>query len=247
MSLFNSPPPREEAKPLHPIARWFQAVTGHFCFVVFAGLALGVSLIPAVLCVYGFLSTGALVFVLGWIVSGALAGPVWAAVQRAAWEIQFGNATYLYRSFFHWLWGSLGQGAVLGMMTVGLWTLLLSPAVMALLGGTPVPVWLLALQIMGTLVLAPAGGCAFYQTARWKLRLGAVLSNSLLLLFALKWRTLLAGLLWLALPAALVLWYPVVFPLCVITGLPVLVSMTVQAVFAPEVDHLMAQSTKQDA
>ena len=168
MSLFNSPPPEEEAKPLHPVGCWFRAVTGHFCFVIFIGLMLGISLIPAALCLYGFLSTGALVYVLGGILSGAVA-------------------------------------------------------------------------------LASAGGYAFYQSARWELRLGVVLTNSLLLLFAVKWRTLLAGALWLALPAALVLWYPVVFPLCVITGLPVLMSVTVQAVFAPEVDRLMEESAKRDA
>ncbi|MBD5160627.1 MAG: hypothetical protein HDT14_01105 [Oscillibacter sp.] len=247
MSLFNSPPPEEEAKPLHPVTRWFRAVTGHFCFVIFIGLMLGISLIPAALCVYGFLSTGALVYVLGGILSGAVAGPVWAAIQRAAWELQFGHPWYLYRGFLHWLRSNLRQGAALGVLGAFLWTLLLSPAVMVPLGGLPLPVWLLVILAAGAVALASAGGYAFYQSARWELRLGVVLTNSLLLLFAVKWRTLLAGALWLALPAALALWYPVVFPLCVITGLPVLMSVTVQAVFAPEVDRLMEESAKRDA
>ena len=240
MNLFNSPPPEEAVKPLHPMSRWFQAVTGHFCFAVFTGLLLGISLVPAALCVYGFLSTGALIYSLGWVVSGAAAGPVWTAIQRSAWEVQFGRPCYLYRSFLHWLRSGLRQGALLGMLGMALWTLLLSPAVMALLGGAPMPVWLLALMAAGAAALAAAGGYAFYQAARWELPLRAALANSLLLLFAAKWRTLTAGVLWLVLPAALALWYPVVFPLCVITGLPVLMSITVQAVFAPEVDRLMA-------
>ena len=246
MSLFNAPPPEEAAKPLRPLGRWFQAVTGHFCFVVLTGLLLGISLVPMVWCAYRFFSTGALVFVLGWIVSGAVPGPVWTAVQRAAWELQFGRPCYLYRSLLRWVRDDLRQGAALGVLNAALWTLLLSPAVMALLGGSPLPVWLLVLLAAGAAVLAAAGGYAFYQAARWELSLRQALSNSLLLLFAAKWRTLAASALWLALPAALVLWYPVVFPVCVITGLPVLMSLTAQAVFAPEVDRLMSEHSEPD-
>ncbi|MDE7261758.1 MAG: hypothetical protein K2N78_06825 [Oscillospiraceae bacterium] len=240
MTLFNGPPPAEEAKPLGSLGRWFQAVTGHFCFVVITGLLLGASLVPAVLCVYGFFSTGALVYTLGWILSGAVLGPVWTAVQRAAWELQFGHPAYLYRSLLHWLRSGLRQGAALGVLGAFLWTLLLSPLAMVLLGGAPVPVWLLILLLIGALALAAAGGYAFYQAARWELRLGEILTNSLLLLIAAGWRTLLAGALWLALPTALILWYPVVFPLCVITGLPVLLCVTAQAVFAPRLDSLLS-------
>lgn len=42
-------------------------------------------------------------------------------------------------------------------------------------------------------------------------------------------------------------WYPVVFPLCVITGLPVPINIMVQAVFAPEADRLMEEIANCDA
>ncbi len=244
MNYFQNDPPREDAKPLGPVNRWFQAVTGHFCFVVCTGLLLGLSLVPAVLCVYGFLSTGALLFVLGWVLSGAAVGPVWTAVQRAAWELQFGHPCYLYRSLLHWLRDSLGQGAVLGVLAAALWTLLLSPAIIALLGGAPMPVWLWICLGAGALALASAGGYAFYQAARWELRLRGILTNSLLLLFAAGWRSLAVGGVWLAFLAGLAFWYPVVFPLCVITGLPVLLSVTTQALFAPAVDQLLDAERK---
>ncbi len=239
MNYFQNEPPREDASPLGPVNRWFQAVTGHFCFVVCTGLLLGLSLIPAVLCVYGFLSTGALLFVLGWTLSGAAVGAAWTAVQRAAWELQFGHPCYLYRSLLHWLWGSLRQGALLGVLWTALWTLLLSPAIIALMGGAPMPVWLVVCLGAGALVLASAGNYAFYQAARWELRLREILSNSLLLLLAAGWRGLLVGGLWLLFLVGLAFWYPVVFPLCVVTGLPVLLGITAQAVFAPQVDQLM--------
>lgn len=239
MDCFQKGPPREDAGAPGALRRWSQAVTGHFCFAVCIGLLLAVSLIPAVWCLYGFLSTGAMVFVLGWVLSGAAAGPVWTAVQRAAWEIQFGHPCYLYRSFLRWLREGLAQGAALGCLCAALWAVLLSPAVMVLMGGAPLPVWVLILLAVGAWALAAAGGCAFYQAARWELKLGEILTNSLLLLFAAGWRGVLAGAMRLILPAALLLWYPVVFPLCIVTGLPVQMSMTVQAVLAPAVEELM--------
>ena len=161
-------------------------------------------------------------------------------VQRAAWELQFGCPCYLYRGLLRWTRENLRQGAALGVLGAGLWTLLLSPAILTLMGGAPMPVWLVVCLGLGALVLASAGSCAFYQAVRWELKLRAVLVNSLLLLFAAGGRTLLAGGLWLALLAGLLLWYPVVFPLCVVTGLPVLLSITAQAFYAPRVDALLA-------
>ena len=239
MRYFQNQPPRGDAGPPGAVTRWFQAVTGHVRFGLFAGLLLGISLVPAVLCVYGFFSTGALIYVLGWTVSGAAAGPVWTAVQRAAWEIQFGRPCYLYKCFLRWLSASLRQGAALGCLYAALWTLLLSPAIMTLLGGAPLPVWLLILVAAGALALAAAGGYAFYQAARWELGLGEILVNSLLLLFAAGWRSILSGAMRLALPAAMLFWYPVVFPLCAVTGLPVQMCVTIQAATAPAVDRLM--------
>ena len=234
--------PREGAdRPLGPWGRWWQAVTGHFCFTVCAGLLLAFSLIPGLLCVYGLLRTGALVFVLGGILTGTLAGPVLTAVQRAAWELQFGMPCYLYRSFCHWLRTGFRQGAALGMLYAGLWALVLSPVGLTLLGGPPMPGWLVPCLGLGALALVISGGYAFYQAARWQLGTGALLVNSLLLAFAAGWRTLAAAVLWLALPAGLVLCYPVVLPLSVVTGLPVLLAISAQSVFAPAVDELMKE------
>lgn len=101
------------------------------------------------------------------------------------------------------------------------------------------PVWLWICLGAGALALASAGGYAFYQAARWELRLRGILTNSLLLLFAAGWRSLAVGGVWLAFLAGLAFWYPVVFPLCVITGLPVLLSVTTHALFAPAVDQLL--------
>lgn len=240
--FFSQGDPREGSdRPLGPWGRWWQAVTSHFCFTVSVGLALALSLVPGLLCVYGFLRTGALVSVLGWVLSGAVAGPVLTAVQRAAWELQFGMPCYLYRSFLHWLGTGFRQGAALGMLYAGLWALLLSPVGLTLLGGPPMPGWLLPVLGMGALALVISGGYAFYQAARWRLGTGALLVNSLLLAFAAGWRTLAAAALWLALPAGLALCYPVVLPLSVVTGLPVLLAISAQSVFAPAVDRLMGE------
>ena len=63
--------------------------------------------------------------------------------------------------------------------------------------------------------------------------------NSLLLLFGAGGRAFLSGVVWLVLPAGLLLWYPVVLPLSVVAGLPMVMSITAQALFAPAIDGLM--------
>ena len=241
MFFFQGEPREGPDRPPGPWGRWWQAVTGHFCFGVCAGIFLYLSMVPGLLCVYGFLCTGALVFVLGWLLSGAIAGPALTAVQRTAWELQFGRPWYLYRSFLHWLRTGFRQGAALGMTYAGLWALLLSPVGLALLGGPPMPGWLVPCLGLGGLALVISSGYAFYQAARWRLGVGALLVNGLLLTFAAGWRTLAAAVIWLLLPAGLVLCYPVMLPLSVVTGLPLLLAISAQAVFAPTVDQLMAE------
>ncbi len=231
--------PRDGAEGPHPVRRWFQAVTGHFLYMVFIQLLLGLSLIPALLCVWGFFSSRALIFVPGWILGGAAAGPFFTAVQRAAWEVQYGNTTYLYRSFFRWLRLSLRQGAALGAVAAGAWSLLLSPALWHLAAAQALPAWLTVYMAAGALVLCAVGEYAFYQAARWELKLWAVVKNAVLLLFACLWRSLAVGALWLLLLVSLVLWFPILLPLCLFLALPVTVSITAQAIFAPQVDRLL--------
>lgn len=241
MGFFQREPPRKDAGPVGPAGRWFQAVTGHFCFVALVHLLLCLSLVPALLCAAAFLATGGAVFLPAAAACGAAAGPVAAAVQRAAWELQFGHPNYLYRSFFGWVRGNLRQGLALGAILGGLWCLLLSPLALLALGGTALPAWLWLTLAAGAAVLAAAGNYALYQAARWDLPLGALLKNSLLLLFAAGWRTLVTAAIGLLAPAGLLLCYPAAFPLYVVTGLPVLLCVTAQAFFAPRVDALLGR------
>lgn len=239
MGAFKDRPRRGETEGLRPVSRWLQAVTGHFFYLVAIQLLLGLSLLPALLCVWGFLGSRALIFVPGWILGGAAAGPFFTAVQRAAWEVQFGNTTYLYRSFFHWLRQSLAQGAALGAILAAAWSLLLSPALVLLTAGSRLPVWLGLYMAAGALVLCAAGEYAFYQAARWELPLWAVCKNAVLLLFACRWRSLAVGAIWLVLLGCLVLWTPIVLPVYVVLALPAAACITAQAVFAPQVDRLL--------
>ncbi len=235
-------PPTRDAGPVTPPERWLQAVTGHLCFSVLASLLLSLSTVPMLLCIYGFFRTGALVFTLGWVLAGGVAGPVFAALQRAAYELQYGMLCYPGRSLFRWLRASIRQGAALGVLGALLWTLLLSPLwLLAAAGGPGLPLWLLVLLAAGAVVLACAGGYAFYQAVRWELSLPELCRNSLLLLFGAGGRAFLSGVVWLVLPAGLLLWYPVVLPLSVVAGLPMVMSITAQALFAPAIDGLMDQ------
>lgn len=237
--FFHREAPTQDAGPLTPLERWFQAMTGHFCFSICTSLLLFLSLVPMILCICGFLRTGALIFVLGWVIANGMFGPVFTAMQRAAWELQFGVLYYPARDLLRWLRESLRQGAILGIFSAFLWTLLLSPLWLFTAGGPPLPLWLIALLAVSAVVLSTAEGYAFYQAARWDLRCRDLCRNSLLLLFAAGWQSFLSGLVWLILPVGLIFWYPIMLPLSIIAGLPMIISITAQAIFSPSIDELM--------
>ena len=240
MSQFNEPAPRpERVEPIHPVRRWARTLVGHFSLCVCMGAVLCLTLLPGLALVYLFLGSGGLIFLAAAIPALGLAGPVWAATQRVCWDIQFGFPSYLFKTFWREIRKNFRQGFLLGMLTGFLWLLLGLVLFFAATYQVNIPFLVRVVVILAAGLLSAAACYSFYQITRWKLSLRAVIGNSLLLFFAVGLRTIAVAVVWLVFIVALLRYYLVVVPLCLVCGLPALMCMTSQAIFVPRLDALL--------
>ena len=84
----------QEHNVLSPIRRWGSGIYSHFGFLILMGMASVLSLVPALLLLYGFTNSGSLILLAATILAAGLFGIVWAAVSRTAWDLQFGFPIY---------------------------------------------------------------------------------------------------------------------------------------------------------
>ena len=103
--------------------------------------------------------------------------------------------------------------------------------VIAWIGTTeiPVPLPVLAGLLIGGLILPIFIFYVFEQLTAIELNLCQIIKNSVLLIFLLGWRSLIIGLLCMALEACHMFYFMAAMPVGIILGIPVLICITCQA------------------
>lgn len=235
----------KEHNVLSPIRRWGSGIYSHFGFLILMGMASVLSLVPALLLLYGFTNSGSLILLAATILAAGLFGIVWAAVSRTAWDLQFGFPIYLFKTFVKYIKENAKQGYVLGLIFSLFWALALSPLLLAETAPDLLTTGSYAASILLSAVLSVLTSYAFYQVGRWELTVGQILKNSVLFLLSAPLRALLTAALWLVLLAAALTVPVYVLPLSLFLGLPCILCVTTQSFYVPKIDELMAKAAEE--
>lgn len=233
--------PTDDARPLGPGARWFQTVTGHFATVVCLNLAVILSALPGFLCLMLLLKSRALIFLPLTTLAASVAGPVWAAVNSTVLELQFGFPIYLWRGFLRQFRDNLRQGCVLALIFATLWCLPATVLWIAAAVNAFIPLTVLLCLCLVAFMLSIMSSYAYYQMVTRKLSVWAIFKNSLLLIFSMGWRSATIGSIWIVYIVTVLLFYPVMVPLSIIFGLPVLLCITTQSVIRTKLEALFQE------
>lgn len=228
----------EDAKPLGPVERWFQTITSHYSTVVCLNLVVFLSVVPTLLSLLLLLRSGALIFLPLAVLTAGLTGPVWAAVNAISLELQFGFPTYLWRGFLRRIRENLLQGCALALVFAACWGVLTAVLWIASVMNAAVPLTVFIYLCLMAFLLCIMSSYAYYQIASRTLSTWAILKNSLLLIFAMGWRSAVIGLLWIIFIAVLILFYPIMVPVCIIFGLPVLHCVTIHAIIHSKMETI---------
>lgn len=235
---------RENAFDL-ALQRWFHAITGHVAFGIFLGAWSFVPQILIVCCIWLFIRTGGIVFLIAIIPFAAASGGFWAAVHGMNRQLQFDHAPYLFQAFWKHMRQNFLQGACLGILLALVCTLLYLPVVVFQMLEKEIPFALICVILFGTLLLPVLADYTFYQISHWKIELFAAIQNSFLLMFRMGWRSIAVCIVWLAYYVLMSMYPLVLAPLSLFCGIPSVLNTTTQALFVPRIDALMtgAQSS----
>ena len=235
---------KEENAVFSSIRTWFNAIYSHIGFLIVLGLILCLSLLPAAGLLMGFFYSGSVWCLALMFPALGLAGILWTAVNRTAWDLQFSFPMYLFKTLGKYVKENARQGFILGMLFSFLWALVLSPYVLVMTGALELTSGVLAGTLCLGVVLSIVGSYAFYQAGRWQLSLGQLLTNSFLLMFSVGVPSLITAAIWLAFLVLTALWPLYVLPLCLCLSLPALLCITAQSFYVPKIDAIMAQAAE---
>lgn len=232
----------EEVKGMTPWGRWWQALSGNIFSLLLLNLILLAGFLPALACIWIMRALGGLLLVPAAIAASGLGGAVYAAVSRSLREIQFGFSVYLWRTLAGYLKEYFRQGFIAGVICASLWAL---PLLVLYMAADSLPPLIVVCLLLGILLLVPFAFYTFEQLTRMELTAAELLKNSLLLTFAMGWRSLLLDILWL-LPAVGTAFFPnIMAPLWILPGLPVLLCLSGQAVTHSKLEQLFDEAGAQ--
>ncbi len=235
-------PQTEEENPITPLGRWWQALSGNIFSLILLNLVIIAFLLPAIACVWAFLTFGGLVLIPAILVAFGLAGAAYTAVSKSIRELQFGMPVYLWKALFGYFKQYFWRGFTAGIICTSLLALVLLVIIIGTQGILALPLLIVICLTFGIFLLIPIIFYTFEQLTQMELRMAAVFKNSLLLIFAMGWRSVLLNALWL-LPATLLMLFPnIIIPLCILPGLPALLCLSGQAITHAKLNRLFGEA-----
>ena len=113
----------------------------------------------------------------------------------------------------------------------------------ASLMNSAIPLAVLLCLCLMTFLLCITSSNAYYQIASRTLSAWAIFKNSLMLIFAMGWRSTVVGFLCMLFIVVMVHFYTIMVPVCTIFGLPVLHCTTMQAVIRSKLETFFREQS----
>lgn len=224
------------------LQRWFHAITGHFCFGIFLGAWSFAALLLIIGCIWLFVETGGIIFLVATVPFAAISGGLWASIHGMNRQLQFEHVNYLFKELWKHVRQNFMQGACFGILLILVCEMLYLPIITGQMLEKEILFGFICIILLGTVLLPVLADYTFYQISHWKMGLLSAIRNSFFLMFQMGWRSIAVCVIWLAYYILIVVYPFVLAPISLFCGMMSVLNMTTQALFAPKIDTLMAIS-----
>lgn len=222
------------------VQQWFHAITGHFTFSIFLGAWHFVSFLPIAACVWFFVETGGIIFLVATVPFAAISGGIWASIHGMNRQLQFEHTTYLFKELWKHIRQNFVQGTYLGVLLLLVCAVLYLPLVMSQMLQKEIPFGFLCVILVASVLVPVIADYTFYQISRWKIKLFAAIGNSFALMLRVGWQSIAVCVIWIVYCILTAIFPLALAPLSLFCGLTSVLNMTTQALYSPKIDSLMS-------